>query len=60
MGVAFAGAGTDIAHNMVIEADAAMYAVKRRGGAGHALVDLRDVPTTETHDDLEEHLRVAV
>jgi diguanylate cyclase (GGDEF)-like protein len=42
VGIAFAGPGEDIAKQLVVNADVAMYQAKRRGGAGHEVIDLRD------------------
>ncbi len=41
VGIAFAGAGEDITDELVVRADMAMYQVKRKGGAGHLIHDLR-------------------
>ena len=42
VGVAFAGPGEDITDRLMAQADLAMYQAKRRGGAGHHVIDLRD------------------
>jgi predicted signal transduction protein with EAL and GGDEF domain len=41
VGIAYAGPGEDITDQLVVNADLAMYQVKRRGGAGHQVIDLR-------------------
>jgi diguanylate cyclase (GGDEF)-like protein len=42
VGIAFAGLADDVPESVLQEADAAMYQAKRRGGARHAVIDLRD------------------
>lgn len=42
VGIAFAGRGVDIPEQVLANADAAMYEAKRRGGAGHHIIDLRE------------------
>jgi diguanylate cyclase (GGDEF)-like protein len=42
VGIAFAGPGEDIAKQLVVNADVAMYQAKRQGGASHQVIDLRD------------------
>ena len=41
-GMAFAGPGEEISDQLVDEADTAMYQAKRKGGAGHQIIDLRE------------------
>jgi diguanylate cyclase (GGDEF)-like protein len=41
VGIAFAGPGEPFSNELVVKADMAMYQVKRRGGAGHQLIDMR-------------------
>jgi diguanylate cyclase (GGDEF)-like protein len=42
VGIAYAGPGEEITNQLVASADLAMYDVKRRGGASHQLLDIRD------------------
>ncbi|HSP38308.1 MAG TPA: GGDEF domain-containing phosphodiesterase, partial [Frankiaceae bacterium] len=42
VGLAFAGPGEDVSDQLVVNADIAMYQAKRRGGASHAIIDLRE------------------
>jgi predicted signal transduction protein with EAL and GGDEF domain len=59
VGVAFAGPGEDISNRLVVQADTAMYQVKRQGGGGHQIIDLREtVPAGG--GDLESELLAAV
>lgn len=44
VGIAFAGPGEDLDDQLIVNADMAMYQVKRRGGGGHQVLDLRDMP----------------
>ena len=41
VGIAFAGPGEDISNRLMVNADMAMYQVKRDGGAGHQIIDMR-------------------
>ena len=41
VGIAFAGPGEEFSNELVVKADMAMYQVKRNGGAGHQLIDMR-------------------
>jgi EAL domain-containing protein (putative c-di-GMP-specific phosphodiesterase class I) len=59
VGLAFAGPGQDISSQLVVQADTAMYQAKRKGGAGHHIIDLRETVRT-TQDSLEADLREAV
>ncbi len=59
VGVAFAGPGVDITNNLVVEADVAMYQAKRKGGAAHQIVDLREALESSDRDSLERDLRSA-
>jgi predicted signal transduction protein with EAL and GGDEF domain len=59
VGMAFAGPGEDISEGLLAKADVAMYEAKRKGGAGHHILDLRvELETTERHS-LERDLRSA-
>ena len=42
VGIAFAGPGEDVPEDILRDADTAMYQAKRRGGANHGIVDLRE------------------
>jgi diguanylate cyclase (GGDEF)-like protein len=59
VGVAFAGPGQDVTDDLVTEADRAMYQAKRRGGASHQIIDLRESTHAQDQDDLEDDLKVA-
>jgi diguanylate cyclase (GGDEF)-like protein len=59
VGVAFAGPGEDISHQLVVQADTAMYQAKRKGGAGHQIIDLREAVQTHERDSLEVDLQAA-
>jgi diguanylate cyclase (GGDEF)-like protein len=60
VGVAFAGPGEDISNQLVVQADTAMYQAKRKGGAGHQIIDLREAVQTHDRDSLEMDLRAAI
>jgi diguanylate cyclase (GGDEF)-like protein len=60
VGVAFAGPGEDISNQLVVQADTAMYQAKRKGGAGHQIIDLREAGQTLARDSLEMDLRAAL
>ena len=60
VGISFAGPGEDITDQLVITADMAMYQVKRRGGAGHHIVGIRDSFEPVTDDRLEADLHRAL
>jgi len=59
VGVAFAGPGCDISARLLADADIAMYQAKRKGGAGHQILDLREAPVPSDHNNLGHDLRVA-
>jgi diguanylate cyclase (GGDEF)-like protein len=60
VGVAFAGPGEAISNQLVVQADTAMYQAKRKGGAGHQIIDLREAVQTYERDSLEMDLRTAI
>jgi diguanylate cyclase (GGDEF)-like protein len=60
IGMAFAGPGEDITDQLLVEADTAMYQAKRRGGAAHQLIDLREASVAAIRRDLETDLRAAL
>jgi diguanylate cyclase (GGDEF)-like protein len=59
VGVAFSGLGVAISERLVDEADHAMYQAKRRGGARHQVIELREALRVTEMDSLERDLRVA-
>ena len=59
VGIAFAGAGEAVSSRLVANADIAMYQAKRKGGAGHQIIDLREASETANRNSLEGDLRVA-
>jgi diguanylate cyclase (GGDEF)-like protein len=60
VGIAFAGPGQAISNELLVRADMAMYEVKRQGGAGRQIIDMRETLRTNIDDDLEGDLRKAV
>jgi diguanylate cyclase (GGDEF)-like protein len=59
VGTAYAGPGTDLSAQLLVDADIAMYQAKRKGGAGHQIFDLREARRmTDTHS-LGKDLRMA-
>ena len=60
VGIAFAGPGEAISNELVVQADIAMYQAKRKGGAGHQIIDLREAVQTHNRDSLEMDLRAAI
>ena len=59
VGVAFAGPGEDISEELVAQADIAMYQAKRKGGARHQNIDLREALRSVDSHGLETDLRKA-
>jgi diguanylate cyclase (GGDEF)-like protein len=59
VGVAFAGPGREISSRLVADADVAMYQAKRKGGAGHQILDLREALETSDRNSLDHDLRSA-
>ena len=59
VGMAFAGPGEDISGQLVVHADIAMYQAKRKGGAGHQVIDLREAMRSNDRHSLEADLRTA-
>ena len=47
VGMAFAGPGEAISNELVDKADIAMYQAKRKGGAGHQIIDMRPFSAIE-------------
>ena len=60
VGMAFAGPGEDISNQLVVDADTAMYQAKRKGGAAHQVIDLREASDANDRDSLEMDLRQAL
>jgi diguanylate cyclase (GGDEF)-like protein len=59
VGMAFAGPGEDISEGLLAKADVAMYEAKRKGGAGHHILDLRTAVETRERHSFERDLRTA-
>ncbi len=59
VGIAFSGAGEDVPERVLQDADTAMYQAKRRGGARHAVIDLREQRVANHHAELNNDLRAA-
>lgn len=59
VGIAFAGRGQDVPEQVLREADTAMYQAKRKGGAGHGVIDLREDQRSRRRLDLISDLRGA-
>jgi len=60
VGIAYSGPGEAVMHQLVIDADTAMYQAKRRGGAAHQVIDLRAAERDHHRTSLEQDLRVAL
>jgi diguanylate cyclase (GGDEF)-like protein len=59
VGMAYAGPGEEISDQLVDKADTAMYQAKRKGGAGHQIIDLREALQADDRNTLERDLRLA-
>jgi diguanylate cyclase (GGDEF)-like protein len=59
VGIAFAGPGDDIPERLLRDADVAMYQAKRKGGARHQVIDLREQRLAERRVSLQRDLRGA-
>ena len=59
VGLAYAGPGEDISHQLVIDADAAMYQAKRGGGANHQVIDLRVTHEVNDRKNLRRDMQAA-
>jgi diguanylate cyclase (GGDEF)-like protein len=59
VGIAFAGRGDQLSEELLHEADTAMYQAKRKGGARHQVMDLREQHRTDLRTRLENDLRGA-
>jgi diguanylate cyclase (GGDEF)-like protein len=60
VGIAFAGIGGQIPEQLLRDADTAMYQVKRRGGHGHQVMDLRERQLSRRRVSLQLDLRGAL
>jgi diguanylate cyclase (GGDEF)-like protein len=60
VGIAFSARGDQLSEELLQEADTAMYQAKRKGGARHQIVDLRDQHLAAQGANLERDLRGAV
>jgi diguanylate cyclase (GGDEF)-like protein len=60
VGIAFAGPGQAISNELLERADMAMYEVKRQGGAGRQIIDMREVLRGNAENTLESDLRKAI
>jgi diguanylate cyclase (GGDEF)-like protein len=60
VGMAYAGPGEAISNNQLLaDADIAMYQAKRKGGAAHQIIDLREARHTSDRTNLEQDLHAA-
>ncbi len=59
VGMAYAGPGEAIDQQLVADADIAMYQAKRKGGAAHQVIDLREAHQTADRHTLEQELHSA-
>lgn len=59
VGLAFSGPAEEVSDELLVNADMAMYQAKRRGGAGHHVVDLRKPPDISERAGQEVDLRSA-
>jgi diguanylate cyclase (GGDEF)-like protein len=59
VGMASAAPGEVVSDQLLIGADTAMYQAKRKGGAGHQIVDLREASLAEDRSTFESDLRFA-
>jgi diguanylate cyclase (GGDEF)-like protein len=60
VGIAFAGNGDQVPEHLLHDADKAMYQVKRKGGAHHQVIDLREQHLAEDRASLQRDLRGAL
>ena len=59
VGIAYSGRGALLSSQLLQDADAAMYQAKRRGGARHQIVDLRERHMASERINMERQLRGA-
>ncbi|MEA2500556.1 MAG: hypothetical protein QOD01_667, partial [Actinomycetota bacterium] len=60
VGIAFSGPGDELSEQLLQDADTAMYQAKRKGGARHQIVDLREQKLAAQRASLERELRGAL
>jgi diguanylate cyclase (GGDEF)-like protein len=60
IGIAFAGVGDAVAEALLEDADTAMYQAKRRGGARHQVLDLRERQDSHRRAAIEHELQGAM
>ncbi len=60
VGIAYAGPREAITDQLIVKADIAMYQVKRRGGGGHQIIDLRHTLPPTDDELFEADLRCAL
>jgi diguanylate cyclase (GGDEF)-like protein len=60
VGIAFSGPGDELSEQLLQDADTAMYQAKRKGGARHQIVDLREQQLAAQRASLERELRGAL
>jgi diguanylate cyclase (GGDEF)-like protein len=60
VGIAFSGPGDELSEQLLQDADTAMYQAKRKGGAQHQIVDLREQQLAAQRASLERELRGAL
>lgn len=60
VGIAFSGRGDQLSEQILQDADAAMYQAKRKGGAQHQILDLREQDRAAARTSLEHDLRGAL
>lgn len=56
VGIAFSGRGDQLSEQLLQDADTAMYQAKRKGGARHQIVDLRELDRAAERTNLEHDL----
>jgi diguanylate cyclase (GGDEF)-like protein len=59
VGIAFSGRGDQLSEQLLQDADTAMYQAKRKGGARHQIIDLREQHLADQRANLERDLRGA-
>ena len=59
VGIAFSGRGDQLSEQLLQDADTAMYQAKRKGGARHQIIDLREQHLADERAGLERDLRGA-